>query len=126
MEKYKFQIPENIEEETKYFIGIIIDNLESQNRLDETYEGGLRMLTKAYDTYIKCNKKLDEEGFIMVSDRGNQSISAYYLIAKDAHKQVLQLIQEFGLSPKSSGKLKVIENETEETPLKQLMNEFKK
>lgn len=126
MEKYKFNIPSNIQEETKYFINIIVSNLESQGRLDETYEGGLTMITKAYDTYIKCNKKLDEEGYIMVSDRGNQSISAYYLIAKDAHKQVLQLIQEFGLSPKSSGKLKFIENEVEETPLKTLMNEFKK
>lgn len=110
----KLILPDNLRKESKQFIEGVIRNLKKKGTYSDDDNGSLYMLAKSYDTYLMSIDKLNEEGYIIISDRGNQSLSPWVTVQKNAEKTVIELMRDFGLTLKSRTTLKVIADEVEE------------
>lgn len=127
MSLYKgVQLPENICEQALDFTKRFIDSLDENMILSPNDELSLYLLANAYDQYIEASRITKEKGLIFVSDRSNESISASVKIMKDAHTQIMGILKEMSGTIRSRSVVKQLVQETEESPLKELMNEFKK
>lgn len=116
-------LPEQLTDEAKKFIDAIIEDLREKERLEKTDAASLYLLANSCNLYIEAHKHIREEGMTFTSDRGNISISPYVTIARDAQKQIIQILSEYGGTLRSRQKLKEIDAEVEDSPLATFIKE---
>lgn len=116
--KYKsIELPESLTEQTYKFIKDIIDNFKKENKLNSLDTVALYMLANSIDLYIECEKQIKANGLIIISDRGNQSLSPYAIQMKVVQSQIAVLLQQMGLTLGSRSRLKVLNETEDESPL---------
>lgn len=80
----------------------------------------LAMLADNYSIFFLCRDAIKKDG-LMITDRFNVLVKHPLIkVQIDAQIQVVKLLNEFGLSPKSAAKL----NDTNEDEEDSLLNEF--
>ena len=122
----KIELPDGINPKALKFVKDIINTFDKEGKLNGLDSTALYLLANNLDIYLKCEEDVKENGLTVITDRGNQSISAAVNIMKFTQTQISVLLKELGLTLGSRNKLKAIEQVTEDSPLKNLMNEFKK
>lgn len=118
-------LPNDLTDEAQKFIDIIITTLKKSNQLENVDNASLYMLANACNAYIIASQHLKEEGFVVISDRGNQSVSPWHFIKNKEEKTIVTLLDQFGAMLKSRQKLKVVNDEVEESPLEIFLNSNK-
>lgn len=110
-------IPENLREQALKFIKNIIDTFQKENKLNGLDSMAIYMLANNFNDYLACEEDIKTNGYTIVSDRGNTSLSPYVVMMKTIQSQIAVLLKELGLTLGSRNKLKVVENLVEESPL---------
>lgn len=121
MARRKINLPSNLEEETTEYINSVLEYLKKNDKFNVIDSGALYMLADSYNTYIKASKQLATEGLTVTSDRGNVAQHPVYGIMKHSIATAMDILRDFGLTLKSRGKLNIISDEAEETPLEQFL-----
>lgn len=119
----KILLPEELTDEAKKFIQAIINDLKEKDRLEATDVASLYLLANSINIYIQAHAKIREGGMTFTSDRGNISVSPYVVIARDAQKQIVQILAEYGCTLRSRQKLKELDAEVEDSPLATFIKE---
>lgn len=122
MSKYKtIELPDGLKDITYKFIKDVIDNFKKENKLNSLDTIALYMLANSIDTYIECEQQLKANGLVILSDRGNQSLSPYAVQQKVVQSQIQVLLQQMGLTLGSRSKLKFMDNQEETTPFEKFL-----
>lgn len=82
----------------------------------------LQMLADNLNMFFKCRDQITEDGIFIENKFGNLDKHPLIKVQNDAQIQIVKLLNEFGLSPKSVGRLK-IEDTEEDDLLNELINE---
>lgn len=121
--KYKdIELPNGCRKEAYKFVKDIINNFDKEKKLNSLDSLSLYMLCDAINTYLDCEQHIKEEGYTIISDRGNTSLSPYVLIIKQAQSQINVLIKELGLSIKARSSIKLANTAEEESPLSKFLS----
>lgn len=116
--KYKgITLPDGIREFALTTIKGVIDQFHRENKLNNLDQVAVYMLANNFNDYLNCEERIKEEGYTVVSDRGNVAISPYMVMMKTIQSQIAVLLKELGLTLSSRNKMKLIANEIEESPL---------
>jgi P27 family predicted phage terminase small subunit len=83
-------------------------------------ECALMLLANNLQTYKAAVEQIEREGYTFVSDRGNISVHPMVKVLNDAQKILLNILQEFHLTPRSRCKKKNVDVE-ETSPLEELL-----
>lgn len=119
----KILLPEELTPEAKRFVNAIISDLKDKDRLEATDTASLYLLANSCNLYIQAHEQIREQGLTFTSDRGNISISPFVTIARDAQKQIVQILAEYGGTLRSRQKLKELDEIVEDSPLAQFIKE---
>ncbi len=76
------------------------------NELQPHWEGQLQLLATNYDLFIKAKEQVNEDGLLVQNRQGGWEKHPLLVTIKDSNIQIIKLINEFGLSPSSNGKIK--------------------
>lgn len=116
--KYKnILLPDELRPLTYQFVKSVIDTFKTENKLSALDNLSFYLLANNVDGYLLCQEHITAEGLTIESDRGNTSLSPYVVQQKVYHTSITTILREMGLTLGSRSKLKVIQNETEESPL---------
>lgn len=115
------ELPDNIRDLAYRFVKDIIDNFDENKKLNSLDTLSLYLLANNIDSYLECEEKIKTEGYTMISDRGNTSLSNYVVLQKTVQSSITVLLKELGLTLGSRHKLKAVESITEESPLASFM-----
>lgn len=118
-------LPDNIREFALVTVKNVIDTFKKENKLNSLDQLAIYMLANNFNDYLNCEEKIKEEGYTVVSDRGNVAISPYMIMMKTIQSQIAVLLKELGLTLGSRNKLKAVENLVEESPLASFINSNK-
>lgn len=118
-------LPDNIREFALLTVKNVIDTFKKENKLNSLDQLAIYMLANNFNDYLNCEEKIKEEGYTVVSDRGNVAISPYMIMMKTIQSQIAVLLKELGLTLGSRNKLKAVENLVEESPLASFINSNK-
>ena len=77
-------------------------------------------LCQAWGDYIKACEKLEEEGEVLISDKGNAYQNPWANFKTSAMDRILRISAEFGMTPSARTRLKV-EMPTEEDEMKSIL-----
>lgn len=103
----RFVLPKTIKHrETKLMIKDIVRNLQNNRGLDFSDVPQLHRMATAYDTYLECVEVLSKEGFTMINNKGETVKRPEANLLKENWSQYLELAKEYGMTPKSLGKIK--------------------
>lgn len=116
-------LPDGLTDEAKRFITAIINDLKENDRLEKSDTASLYLLANSCNLYIQAHQHIKEEGMTFTSDRNNLSISPYVTIARDAQKQIMQILESYGGTLRARQKLKELDIQVEESPLTQFIRE---
>lgn len=95
-----------LETETiEYITSIRSFLIEKFGKINKEWEGALQMLEQNFDMFLKCKKALENDGLTVRDRFGNVQKHPLIKVMQDSNIQVLKLINEFALSPKSSKKI---------------------
>lgn len=120
--KYKtIELPDGLKDLTYKFIKDVIDNFKKENKLNSLDTIALYMLANSIDTYIECEQQLKANGLVIISDRGNQSLSPFAIQQKVVQSQIQVLLTSMGLTLGSRSKLKFLDNQEETTPFEKFL-----
>lgn len=108
---------------TQNFIKSVQNYLKRKfSTINDEWMGTLAILADNYELYSNCKQQIKKDG-LMISDRFGTLVKHPLLkVQNDAQIQIIKLLNEFGLTPKSASKLNIEEQE-EETPLTNFLNE---
>lgn len=97
-----------IENEVNDYMEIVIRYLKDRyGEVKREWYGALDMLSTQYLIYLKCREKVLTEGVTVVNPRGGFDKHPLLKQITDSQIQIVKLINEFGLSPKSEARIKV-------------------
>ena len=114
---------EGISEETKSFMKAVFGMLNDNKASESCDLGGLRMIMTSYEGYYRSSKKLITEGFTIEDRRGNKKPNPALTLMKTSYFQLIQLMKEFGLTPKSREHIKALSPSVDEdNPLAKFLN----
>lgn len=77
-------------------------------------------LCQAWGDYIKACETLEEEGEVLMSDKGNAYLNPWTGVKSNAMDRILRISSEFGMTPSARSRLKV-EMPTEEDEMKSIL-----
>jgi P27 family predicted phage terminase small subunit len=100
----------------KYVQDVVATNPDVYD-LDEC---ALMLLANNLQTYKAAVEQIEREGYTFMSDRGNISVHPMVKVMNDAQKILLNILQEFHLTPRSRCKKKNVDIE-EISPLEELL-----
>lgn len=118
--KINFRIPDCIiHDDAKKVITDIVKQLNKNEILEAADIPQLHRMSVAYDTYLTCVDILALEGLTMKNLKGEIVKRPEANLLKESWSQYLELAKEYGLTVKSKGQIRVLNNEdTEESPLR--------
>lgn len=118
MAKYKkIELPDNLHPTALKFVKGIINQFDSENKLNSLDEMVFYCLASWLSTFITCSERVDAEGLTITTPRGVTQLSPYATQMKIAQSHLSVLAKEMGLSLGSRGKIKAVSNMTEDSPL---------
>ena len=121
----KYVISKESETETINVLKGLISKIKEDNNgtIPESLNGSLNMLEDAYNTYIQLNNKIKEDGLMILDRYGNPNKHPLLQIKLTTKAQIIKLLSELQMTPKSKGKIKEVEEDTEEeSPLMKFLN----
>lgn len=121
----KYVINKESETETINVLKGLISKIKEDNNgtIPESLNGSLNMLEDAYNTYIQLNNKIKEDGLMILDRYGNPNKHPLLQIKLTTKAQIIKLLSELQMTPKSKGKIKEVEEDTEgESPLMKFLN----
>lgn len=94
--------------ETQTFMNAVEKHLiDKFGSINAEWEGILSMLATQYQVFVDCKERIRQDG-LMVTDRFNVMVKHPLLkVMTDSQIQIVKLVSEFGLSPKSLHNLKL-------------------
>lgn len=118
-------LPDHLRKEAEEYVKNVIDDLESQEKLNKLDTCAYYMLAGSFSTYCDAMDAVREAGLISLSSAGNKAVGPEFKIAKDSLTSCLRILQEIGATLRSRKSLKVLENDAqeEESPLAKFMRE---
>lgn len=117
----KYKIDEQLEEEVKSYMKVVISKLKENGKIDESWNSALYLMADNYNTVIICNKQLAIDGLTTVSPRNGVTAHPMVKIKNDAQKELQKLLIEFGFTLKSGQKMGVETEQEELTPFMAMM-----
>ena len=121
----KYVISKESETETINVLKGLISKIKEDNNgtIPESLNGSLNMLEDAYNTYIQLNNKIKEDGLMILDRYGNPNKHPLLQIKLTTKAQIIKLLSELQMTPKSKGKQKEVEEDMEEeSPLMKVLN----
>lgn len=119
----KFNIPENISDETGKFIKDVLKELNKKKAIQNIDLGALNMLTVSYEMYLKASTMLLKDGPITQNKYGDKIPHPAQTIATKNYGQVMKIMTEYGLTIKSRTSIKsATPDEGTESPLDKFFN----
>lgn len=114
----KFTLPKEYSKETKKYMSSIVGILEKKDALKEEDWLAVRMLAASVDMFFRADEELRRAPSLTVSGGRGTVLTPLLKARNDAQIQAVKLIQEFGLTPKSKERIKVVQDDdAEENPL---------
>lgn len=80
-------------------------------KIEAHWAGQLMLLASNYDIFIQAQSEVKEKGLLVTNRFGALEKNPLLRVITDANIQCFKIIQEFGLSPMSNGKVKEKEND---------------
>lgn len=84
----------------------------------------LMMLADNLEVFIQCRKQIKETGLMIINRFNVLEKNPLIKVQNDAQIQIVKLLNEFALTPKSAEKIKEVEED--DSPLSQFLNENNK
>ena len=112
----KYVISKESEAETASVLKHLITKIkeDNDNTIPDNLIGSLNLLEDAYNTYIQINQRIKQDG-LMIPDRyGNFNKHPLLVIKNSTKLQIIRLLSELQMTPKSKAKVKEVEEEEEE------------
>lgn len=102
-------------EKTQKFMGAILEFLNAKFGAIETqWWGILDMMATQYELFCQCKQSVEENGILVENRWGVMDKNPLLKQMNDCQIQIVKLVNEFGLSPKSIKSLNTISTENEE------------
>lgn len=90
--------------------------------ISEEWHLSLQMLADNLNMFFQCRDRIKQDGIFIENKFGNLDKHPLIKVQNDAQIQIVKLLNEFGLSPKSVARLRIEENE-EDDLLNTLLND---
>ena len=110
------------EEVVKYMWSVHKFLLNKFGYINDEWFLSLQMLADNLNMFFQCREQIATDGIFVENKFGNMDKHPLIKVQNDAQIQIVKLLNEFGLSPKSVGRLKVEDNEDDEV-LNQILND---
>lgn len=85
----------------------------------------LMMMADNLEMFINCRKQIKEQGLLISNRFGVLEKNPLIKVQNDSQIQIVKLLNEFALTPKSAEKIKEVE-EDDDSPLAMFLNENNK
>lgn len=119
----RFVPPSGLLAATRAEIGRISEQLSAQGALTEADFTALTVLALTLDRYRRAVVIVGRDGALVFDRAGKPQRHPLIKVAADAQIQVLKLLQEFGLTPKSRERIKALQSGGEEVdPLQEFLS----
>lgn len=93
--------------------------------INDEWVMSLMMLADNLEMFIQCRKQIKETGLLLENRFGVLEKNSLIKVQNDAQIQIVKLLNEFALTPKSAEKIKIEDND-DDSPLSQFLNENNK
>lgn len=110
------------ESTVKYMTAVRKYLKEKYGKLAPEWSKPLELLADNVQMYSDCQDGIDKEGLLMLAKNGAMTKNPLIKVQLDCQIQITKLMQEFGLSPKSSSKINLLPDD-ESDVLKDLLGE---
>lgn len=98
-------------ERTQTFMNAVEEHLSSKfGTIEAQWEGLLSMLATNYELFFNCKDIIKKEGLMVQNRFGSFEKNPLLKVMVDAQIQVIKLVAEFGISPRSIKNLNVTDN----------------
>lgn len=94
--------PEKVQ---KYMRNLVDSLSRDYKEIPMSWRVSLDLIADNYDIYLKAKKDIDINGIIIQGQRGNSKNKAL-AVMNQAQTKIIQLMDSFALTPKSSAKIK--------------------
>ena len=103
-------------ENTQQFMGAVERFIKKKyGKIEEHWQGQMDLLATNYELFMSAKDEIKKSGLLITNRFGGLDKNPLLRVIVDANIQVLKLINEFGLTPMSNGKIK--EKEQDDTDL---------
>lgn len=119
----KYKINKNNNKAVQSYMKDVLKFLKEKSGItQDSWTASLVMIEDNYSTFLKCQKQLNEEG-LTVNDRFGSTVKHPLIkVQNDAQIQLVKLLNEFGLTLKSSDKINSIEKTDDNSALSKFIN----
>lgn len=98
-------------ERTQIFMNAVEQHLSSKfGSIEAQWDGLLSMLATNYELFFNCKEIVNKEGLMVQNRFGGFEKHPLIKVMTDAQIQVIKLVAEFGISPRSIKNLNVTDN----------------
>lgn len=102
-------------EATQTFMKAVEGHLKAKfGDIEPQWEGLLGMLATNYELFWDCKQKIKEDGLMVRNRFGSWEKNPLLKVQTDAQIQLVKLVNEFGLSPRSIKSLNLQDNNEDE------------
>lgn len=117
------ELPDGLRELTYKFMKGIINTFDKEKKLNSLDALSLYLLAGNVNTYLECEEQIAKNGLITISDRGNESLSAYALQQKQVQTSIITILKEMGLTLHSRSKINLNEStDVSDVPFLKFLN----
>ena len=100
---------------TQAFMNAVESHLKAKfGTIEPQWEGLLNMLATNYELFWECKDKIKEDGLMIQNRFGGFDKNPLLKVQTDAQIQIIKLVNEFGISPKSIKNLNVATNDEDD------------
>lgn len=113
-------------EQTQQFMAAVEKYLKQKyGKIENQWQGQLNMMATNHDIFILAKERVKQDGLMITNRFGALEKHPMLKQITDSNIQVMKLIQEFGLSPNSKGKIKPSKDGKEDEPdlIAELLND---
>lgn len=98
--------------------------INKYKRIQNEWLAPLSMLADNYNIFFKCRDAIKSDGLMIIDRFGTLVKHPLIKVQVDAQIQIIKLLNEFGLSPKSAAKLNDnADEEDDNSPLSMFLND---
>ena len=90
--------------------------IDKYGKIENHWVGLLTLLATNYDIFIKARERVKQDGVMVTNRFGASEKHPMLKQITDSNNQVIKLVQEFGLSPNSIGKIKPPKEDKDNNP----------
>lgn len=112
--KIEIEYPDNLSKETRLFMNAVLEKLDGVDSISNCDLGAIRMLMLSYDIYVKASNELLEKGPFIYDKRKRTTVHPGVAITAKKYNEIVTIMKEFGLTPKSREHIKAMTNEVDE------------